>query len=225
MLIRDIPLCEKPRERLLSVGASNLSNEELISIILGTGTKNKSVKELSYDILKSIKTLSDLKEYSINKLTKIKGIGKTKAISLVAAIELGRRVYSTNTEKHKVKMTTSKDVYMYFKEKLENKKQEYFYVLYLDTKKNLIEKKMIFKGTVNTTITHPREIFKEAFNLSSSAIICVHNHPTGDSFPSNKDIVFTNRLKKTSSILGIEFLDHIIIGKNEYYSFFKERKI
>lgn len=217
--------CEKPRERLLKIGSENLSNEELISIILSSGTKNKSVKELSKEVLSMVNEISQLKNLSINKLMNIKGIGYTKAIGLVASLELGRRVYTYDDYKRKIKINTSYKVYKYFYEKLKYEKQEHFYVLYLDSKKNIIDEKLLFKGTVDTSNTHPREIFKEAFLLSSSAFICIHNHPSGDVTPSKKDIEFTNILIKSSKIMGITFLDHIIIGKNDYFSFFEEGSI
>lgn len=222
VLIKDMPTSEKPRERLLSVGSENLSNEELLSIIIGVGTKNKSVKDLSLEILKDISDINELKELSINKLMDIKGIGLNKAISLLASLELGRRVYLEKNDINKVKINCNKDVYNYFKHKLENETQEYFYVIYLDTKKYVIGQKMLFKGTVNDIKVHPREIFKEAFKLSSSALICIHNHPSGDSEPSKKDIDFTEKLIDTGEVVGIKMLDHIIIGRKSYFSFFEE---
>ncbi len=217
-----MPECEKPRERLLSVGSENLSNEELISIIFGTGTRNKSVKDLSSDVLKQVKYISELKDLTINKLINIKGIGYAKSINLIASLELGRRVYENEDGFKTIKINNSSKVYEYYKNKLKNKKQEYFYVMYLDVKKNLIKEKLLFKGTVNQSEAHPREIFKYAFLYSASALICIHNHPSGDVVPSNKDIEITKTLIETSKIVGISFLDHIIIGKEKYYSFFEE---
>lgn len=212
---------EKPRERLLKIGSNNLNNEELLSIILSTGTKNKSVKDLSMEILKEVKNINELKNVTINKLMNIKGIGYTKAITLIASLELGKRVYSNNEYKKEIKINSSYKVYEYFKDKLIDKKQEYFYVLYLNTKKNIIKEKLLFKGTLSSSDVHPREIFKYAYLYSASAIICIHNHPTGEVTPSDKDIEITNRLIKTGDILGISFLDHIIIGNDKYYSFFE----
>ena len=221
ILIKDIPINERPRERLVRYGAKNLSNEELISIILKTGTKEISVKELSTSILSKYNDISNLKDLEINSLMNIKGIGKVKAIELIAAIELGRRVYlDKNIEETKIK--GSVDVYNYFNDLLKNKKQEHFYALYLDNKKKVISKKLLYVGTINGSVAHPREIFKMAYLVSASFIICVHNHPSGDPHPSNEDIVFTNNLIEIGKLNNIPILDHIVIGNNCYYSFFEE---
>ena len=220
ILVKDIPILDRPRERLLKYGVINLSNEELLSIVLKNGTKNESVMSLSYNILKSINNISDLKDISINKLTKINGIGEVKAITLLAAIELGRRVYKEQNNK-KVLLNDSKLVYNLLHDELYDKKQEYFIVLYLDNKKYLIEKKILFIGTINYSTVHPREIFKYAYLYSSSSIILVHNHPSGDTLPSKEDITLTNNLKEIGKLNGIPILDHIIVGNNNYYSFYK----
>lgn len=221
ILIKDIPINERPRERLVRYGAKNLSNEELISIILKTGTKDVSVKELSTNILSKYSDITNLKDLEINGIMNIKGIGKVKAIELIAAIELGRRVYlDKNIEETKIK--GSLDVYNYFNDLLKNKKQEHFYTLYLDNKKKVISKKLLYVGTINGSVAHPREIFKMAYLVSASFIICVHNHPSGDPTPSNEDIVFTNNLIEIGKLNNIPILDHIVIGNNCYYSFFEE---
>ena len=221
ILIKDIPKNERPRERLVRFGAKNLSNEELISIILKTGTKEVSVKDLSTSILSKYSDISNLKDLEINNLLNIKGIGKVKAIELIAAIELGRRVYlDRNIES--VKITGSLDVYNYFNDLLKDEKQEHFYCLYLDNKKKVISNKLLYVGTINGSTAHPREIFKMAYLVSASFIICVHNHPSGDPNPSNQDIVFTNNLIEIGKLNNIPILDHIVIGNNSYYSFFEE---
>ena len=216
---KDIPNDDKPRERLFNYGANNLSNEELISIILKTGSKNFSVKEVSLKILEFVKDITMLKDIGISSLMKIDGIGRVKAIELKAALELGRRVYSNNNTINKIKMNNPLVIYEYFKEVLIDKKQEYFYCIYLDTKGNLLGKKCLFIGTINNSVIHPREIFKEAYLLSANGIICVHNHPSGDSTPSKEDIVVTRKLQELGIIHGIKIIDHVIIGNNNYYSF------
>lgn len=221
MLIKDLPEVERPRERFMEVGPSNLSNLELISIILKTGTKDTSVKDISNKLLEEIKSINDLQDFSINKLTKIKGIGKVKAITLLASLELGKRVYLETVEKNKLKVKNASVVYEYYKDKLRNKKQEFFCVMFLDTKKVLIDEKVLFIGTLDSSTIHPREIFKEALKYSASAIICVHNHPSGDATPSYKDVEVTSRLKEIGALIGINVIDHIIIGNNSYYSFYE----
>lgn len=216
---KNIPNSDKPRERLFNYGANNLSNEELISIILKTGSKKYSVKEVSLKLLEEIKDITKLNDIGISSLMKIDGIGRVKAIELKAALELGRRVYYNNTNIEKVKFNNPLTVYEYFKDIFYDKKQEFFYCVYLDTKGNYIDKKCLFIGTINNSVIHPREIFREAYLLSANSIICVHNHPSGDSSPSKEDILVTKKLQELGIIHGIKILDHIIIGNNNYYSF------
>ena len=217
-LIKDIKVDERPRERLVNYGASSLSNEELLAILLKTGTKNSSVKTLARDILNMIEDLSDLKDMTINRLSSIRGIGKVKAIELIACIELGRRIYA-DKKIVRNKFSTSNDIYINNRNLFIDKKQEYFYCLYLNNKNELIERKLLFMGTVNRSVVHPREVFKYAYLSSASGIICMHNHPSGDISPSRDDIMFTKALVETGRVQGIPVLDHIIIGCDNYYSF------
>ena len=214
-LIKDLPEEEKPREKLKKYGVKNLTDEELIAIILRCGTKNMSVKDLAIKIKKEFKTLSDL---SYIELSKIKGVGEVKAITLLAAIELGIR--STYKEDKNIKLNRPENIYEFFKNKLIYLKQENLMAIFLDNKNKLIAYKTIFIGTINMSVSHPREIFKEAMKNSSVYIILVHNHPSGDPTPSVADLKFTNQVYKTSKIIGIPLLDHIIIGNNNYYSFY-----
>lgn len=218
-LIKNIPKSERPRERLKKYGKENISNEELLSIILNTGTKNKSVKDISNLILSKINDITDLKDITLNSLKQIDGIGEVKAIKILASIELGKRVYLDNNLVN-IKMDTPEKIYNYMKGEVEGKNQEYFYAIYLDSKKNLIDKKLLFIGTLNKSIVHPREIFKYAYLLSASSIICVHNHPSGDTIPSKEDLNLTKALVEIGKIQGINIIDHIIIGKN-YYSLYQ----
>lgn len=220
IMIKDIPLSERPRERLLKYGKESLSNEELLSIILKTGTKNYSAKELSNHILKNFKNIKEMKYITINKLTKINGIGEVKAIELLAALELGKRVYYIE-QKEKVLLNSSKKIYEYFKNIFIEEYQECFYALYLDTKSKLISYKLLFKGTINSSCVHPREVFKNAFLESAYSIIVIHNHPSGDPTPSNEDIKVTETLMQIGKIMAIPVVDHIIIGNNQYYSFYE----
>lgn len=219
VLIKDIPILDRPRERFIKYGVNNLSNEELLSIVLKNGVKDYSVKDLSNNILKNIKDITNLKDLTINELTKIKGIGKVKAITLLASIELGKRVYQ-DKEDINIKLNSSNKIYNYIKDKLKYKKQEYFYCLYLDNKKYLIEEKLLFIGTLDKANVHPREIYKYAYLNSSKSIVLVHNHPSGDCLPSNEDIILTKRIIEIGKIMGIEVIDHIIFGNNNYYSFY-----
>ena len=218
-MIKDLPVLERPRERFLKYGVNSLSNEELLSIVLKNGTKDMSVKELSNNLLKEIKDISNLRDYPLNKLINIKGIGIVKAITLLGSIELGKRVYE-NKEELVIKLDSSKKIYNYIKKDLAYKKQEFFYCIYMDSKKILIDKKLLFIGTLNMTSVHPREIFKYAYILSSASIVLIHNHPSNDVLPSKEDINLTKNIIEIGKTLGINVIDHIIIGNNNYYSFY-----
>ena len=222
---KNIPESDKPRERLYQYGSENLSDEELISIILKTGTKGISVKEVSLKLLENVGDIKRLKDIGINTLMEINGIGRVKAIEIKAAIELGRRIYIENNKLSGVILNNSLKIYEYFKDLVGNKKQEYFYTVYVDTKGRYIDKKCLFVGTINNSIVHPREIFKEAYLLSANGIICIHNHPSGDPTPSKEDVVITRKIKEIAMIHGIRLVDHLIVGVNSYYSFYEDNKL
>ncbi len=190
-----------------------------MSILLKCGTKDLSVKELANNILKQIDSISNLKDINYENLIKIKGIGKAKACEVLASIELGKRINNKINNINQIKIYSSQSIFDYYKDKLSDKKQEYFYCVYLDTKNHIIKDKLLFIGTINQSLVHPREVFKEAYLLSASSIICIHNHPSGNIKPSNNDILITKQLKEVGLLLGINVLDHIIIGNDNYYSF------
>ncbi len=219
-MIKDMLKEERPRERLIKYGVDSLSNEELIAIILRTGTKGQSVKVLSKNILNMFESIEGLRNLDINMLTKIKGIGKVKSIELISALELGKRVYQTSYS-DKIKIRSGIDIYNVFKDIIKDNNQEHFYTMYLDTKKNILGIKLLFIGTVNMSTVHPREIFKYAYLYSASYIVCVHNHPTGDTTPSQTDMNLTNNLIEIGKLQKIPILDHVIIGNNEYLSFYE----
>lgn len=217
LMIRDVPTCERPRERLLKEGAQVLSNQELIAVILGTGTKQESVLQLSTRILHSFQGLRLLKDSTATELKKIKGIGDTKAVQLLAALELGSRVHKLQIE-DRIVIRSPEDVSRFMMEEMRFLTQEHFVALYLNTKNHVIHKKTIFIGSLNASIVHPREIYKEAFRHSAASIICLHNHPSGDPAPSREDIEVTKRLVESGKVIGIELLDHIIIGDQKFTS-------
>ena len=221
--IKEIPKSERPRERLKQVGVENLSDKEILSIILKTGTKNKNVTTLALDVLNKY-NLNELKDISINNLTEINGIGEVKAIELISAIELGKRIF-LKKQKPLMKLSSPEKIWEELRYLFSNKKQEYFYCLYFDNKQKLIDKKLLFIGTINQSITHPREIFKEAYRLSASNIICLHNHPSNDPTPSKEDIIFTKKIMQAGSIQGIPVIDHIIICEDTFYSFYENNNI
>ena len=225
VLIKDIPKSDRPIERLINNGAEFLSDSEILAILIKTGTREKSAKTIADEILKKYKSLNELKNINLEQLTKIKGIGVTKAVSILAAFELSRRINNQIMSLNETKITNSSLVFEYYKNKIGDKNQEYFYCLYLNKAKKVIKDKLLFIGTVNKSVVHPREIFKEAYLLSASGIICVHNHPAGSVFPSKEDINLTKKLVEIGELLGVKIIDHVIITNNNYYSFFENNDI
>jgi len=223
--IKDIPVNDRPVERLINSGVETLSNEEILAILIKTGTHGVSSKELAQNLISSIGGVRELNNITLNYLEKFKGIGKTKACNLIAALELGKRVNKEVETLNGVKLNNSEVVYKFYKDKLGDKKQEYFYCVYLDNYKRIITDKLLFIGTINYSLVHPREVFKEAYLNGASALICIHNHPSGNTLPSKQDLDITNNLISVGNILGIKVVDHIIIGKNNYYSFLENGDI
>lgn len=219
MKIKDIIKEDRPRERYLEVGVENLSNEELVALLLKSGTTHLSAKELASYLLNYCQGLDHLSNITYEELIKIKGIGIAKATTIMAAIELSHRFKMVKLDKQV--LNSASLIYDYYKLKLVDKKQEYFYVLYLDTNKQLLKEKLLFIGTVNHTLVHPRDIFKEAYLLSATSFICIHNHPGGSLKPSADDLKTTNNLVAIGKMMGLYLDDHIIISANGYFSFFE----
>ncbi|AXN41657.1 DNA repair protein RadC [Peribacillus butanolivorans] len=217
MQMRDYPKEEMPRERFLQDGPQSLSNQELLALLLRTGTKEESVLQLSSRLIKSFEGLRLLKEASVEEMTGIKGIGEAKAIQILASVELGRRIQKLNDPDRYV-IRSPEDGANYCMEEMRFLTQEHFVCLYLNTKNQVLHKTTVFIGSLNASIVHPREVFKEAFRRSAASIICLHNHPSGDPSPSREDIEVTKRLVECGKIIGIEVLDHIIIGEHKYVS-------
>ncbi|MGU3648943.1 RadC family protein [Staphylococcus saprophyticus] len=221
MKINDLANHQKPRERMLNYGASHLSHAELLAILINTGRKGYSSLDIANELLKSIVNLKELKHLSINDLNKIKGVGLYKALTLKAAFELGERMHSGSVD-DKIQINSSKDVADFMMGKMEHLTQEKFIALFLNSKNIIIKQKTIFMGTLNSAIVHPREIYSEAVKCASNAIIVLHNHPSGDTTPSLEDIKTTDRLRECGDILGIQLLDHVIIGDHTYLSMVEE---
>lgn len=225
MKFKNIPKTMKPRERLINKGVKSLSDAELMAIVLQTGTKNKNVLQLSLDLLGEFGGLSNIKNVKYNNLLKIDGIGRAKATLILSIIELGSRMYREVSIEDVIECANPRMIVNYFYEEFLDKKQEEFYVIYLDNKKKYLDKKLLFKGSINYSVVHPREIFKEAYLLSASSIICIHNHPSGDVTPSDEDDNITKRIYDIGIMHDIKLVDHIIIGKDSYYSYFENGKI
>ena len=181
MLIRDYRKEDRPRERFIQDGAQSLSNQELLALLLRTGTKKESVLQLANQVIQTFEGLRLLKEASIEELIQVKGIGEAKAIQLLAAVELGRRIHSVNTTRP-LRHSLTRGRRKLLMEEMRFLNQEHFVCLYLNTKNQVLHKQTIFIGSLNASIVHPREVFKEAFSRSAASIICLHNHPSGDPF-------------------------------------------
>lgn len=206
----------RPREKLVIHGEKNLTDSELLAVILGMGTRNISAIDLANSLLVSYGSLRHLKEASLEELKSHKGIGLAKAVSIKAAAELGRRI--ALDIQHRTTIKSPEDVKNMVMEEMRYFDREHFRVLYLDRKAGLVTMEDISIGGLHSSIVHPREVFKTAIKRSAASIILVHNHPSGDPTPSREDIEVTRRLIEVGKIMGIEVLDHIIVGDNTYCS-------
>ena len=221
--MKNLPVTERPYEKLEQYGEKNLTNAELLAIIIKTGTREESSVTIAQKILKLNKEQKDnlkfLQNISINELTKIKGLGKIKAIQLKAVAELNKRM-SRPILDNKVKITCPQDVANLLIDELKNEKREIVKVLILNTK-NIVDKILdVSYGTANLAIVTPKDVLAEAVKMEAPKIILVHNHPSGDPMPSKADMEFTDRLIAASKLLGVELLDHIVIGHDSYESIF-----
>lgn len=221
--MKEIPVMERPVERLLNAGSENLSNEELLSILIKTGTRKYSAKEIASLVLKECD--GNLNNINYQKLKNIDGMGNVKSANVLAALELGKRANKKIDHINNVQITSADIVFDYYQNIFFDKKQEYFYCIYLDSNKCVIKEKLLFVGTLDYSLVHPREVFKEAYSISASAIICVHNHPSGNVMPSKNDFDITNKLIEIGNIFGIKIVDHVIVGENKYYSFLENGDI
>ena len=216
--IKEMLVFDKPREKMRKNGVRVLSDMELLAVLLGSGIKGKDVFMVAKDILKIAQ--SDFNSLNIDNLTKIDGIGLAKAAQIAAAIEFSKRFLI----KEEVKIRSSEDI-LKLTDDLKNKKQEYFITITLDGAYNLIQKRVVFIGTLNRMLIHPREIFADALTDRAADIVLIHNHPSGSLEPSREDLDITRQLEDAGKILGINILDHIIISKSGYYSFQENKRL
>lgn len=223
LTIKDIPVDDRPRERLIKFGAEVLSNAELLAIILRVGTKSESAINMANRILGSNGGLQYLSSATVQELGNIKGIGSAKAAQIKAALELGKRLRGFRSDV-KVKISSPEDIVEIVMEDMRYLKKEYLKTIFLNTKNIVIDVKDLSIGSLNSSIVHPREIFSEAIRKSSSSIVICHNHPSGDPTPSQEDINITKRLFEVGKLVGIDLLDHVIIGDGNYISL-KEKNI
>ncbi|QSF44082.1 RadC family protein [Paenibacillus tianjinensis] len=216
-MLRDLPHEERPRERMMHYGAESLSQAELLAILLRTGTRRESAIHIAQQLLGKSGGLRGLADLSIEELTNIKGIGPAKAVQLKAGIELGRRMANSRLTEP-VTIRCPQDAAEILTEQLRYLQKEHFVCLFLNTKNHVISQETLSMGSLNASIVHPREVFRAAMKCSSAAIICAHNHPSGDPTPSPEDIALTSRLIQAGEIVGIDVLDHLIIGDSRFIS-------
>lgn len=217
-LIKELPENEKPREKLLKHGVERLSNQELLAILIRTGRANYSALDIAKEVLcHDSRGLVALGNMTIEELTTIKGIGESKACQLMAGIEIGKRVIESEHTKDKV--TCPNDVFDHLKVRVRHLKKEKFFTILLDTKNQIIAVEDISTGSLNASIVHPREVFHYAIKKNAKSMILAHNHPSGHPSPSKEDHQITERLVEVGKLVGIEVIDHIVIGRETYYSF------
>lgn len=216
-MLKDIPEHERPRERMLRYGVGALSHSELLAILLRTGSKQESVIQLAQRILSQTDGIRGLMDLSLDELVSIKGIGPAKAVQIKAGIELGHRI-SNSKLPDPVIIRRPEDAAYHVMEQLRYLQKEHFICLFLNIKNHIIAQETLSIGSLNASIVHPREVFRAAIKCSSASIVCVHNHPSGDPTPSSEDIAITERLCEAGQLIGIDVLDHIIIGDGTFLS-------
>jgi len=222
MTIHDLPAAERPRERLQRLGVEALSAQEILAVILGRGISGESVMLTAQRLLSQFGGLKGIAAATLEELSTVRGIGLAKAAQIKAAVELAARVNSYSEENGKTIVKTPEDVVGLVGNRLQEKKKEYFLAILLDTRNRLIRVAEISIGSLDSSIVHPREVFKEAISASAAAVIFVHNHPSGDTEASEDDVKLTERLAGVGEIVGIDVLDHIIIGGKGHTSMKRE---
>lgn len=219
--IKDLPLSTRPREKLLARGRENLSDAEILALLIGSGSSKQNAITLAKKILKRF-DWEKLREATTDELTKIDGIGKAKATRIKAAVELGERVFRPALL-NRVIIGSKEDALKELQE-IAGKNQEYVVVLYLNARHELIQKETVGLGNLNTNIIEPKEVFAPALTTPCASIILAHNHPSGDPTPSDNDLTFTKRIWEGGRIMGIDLVDHLIVAENSYFSF-KEHQL
>ena len=220
-----MPLDDRPREKLILRGVHNLTDAELIAILLRTGTKGKSVLSVAQELINKNKNLAVLATLSFSNLLKTNGIGKDKAATLIAAFEINRRIESQSKWVSDKKITSPKDVADIFIPLLRDEVKEKFILVCLNSANKIIKHEVISVGNLNSSVVHPREIFKAAIENNSASVILIHNHPSGNPEPSNEDIAITKKIVEAGRILDIPVFDHLIIAGNLFTSFVDKRII
>jgi DNA repair protein RadC len=216
--IRDLPVSERPRERLQKFGVEALSAQEILAVILGRGIAGESVMVTAQRLLSTFGGLKGIAEASLEELAQVKGIGLAKGAQIKAAFELTGRIEGAPESEKRQVIKTPEEVVGFVGSKLRGKKKEHFLALLLDTRGQVIRMAEISVGSLDSSIVHPREVFKEAISASAASVIFVHNHPSGDPEPSEDDIKLTQRLARVGEVMGIDILDHVVVGGRDFAS-------
>jgi DNA repair protein RadC len=211
------PEDERPRERLIAHGPASLSDAQLLAIIIKNGKTGRTALDLALELLVKFGNLTGIEQAGINEICEVPGIGKAKAAEIKAAIEIGRRYQKPIIAG--ASFCSSHDVAAYYQPRMKGLKKEIFQCVVLDTKNKIIKDEEISVGSLSASLVHPRETFKAAIRESAAAVIFIHNHPSGDLKPSKEDILLTRRLVQAGEVIGIQVLDHIIIGDGDHFSF------
>ncbi|MCR5439976.1 MULTISPECIES: RadC family protein [unclassified Selenomonas] len=219
IMVRDLPINERPREKLLAAGAAGLSNTELLAVLLRTGTHEKSALRIAEEVLAYYKErgLLAIAHIPAAELAAIHGVGQAKAATILAAVELGRRLAIAEAESAEV-VNGPEDVAHFAMPRFRFEQREHFAVMLLDTKNHILGLHDVSVGSLQAAVVHPREVFRTAVDYAAASMILLHNHPSGDPTPSHEDITVTTRLVKAGKIMDIPVLDHVIIGRNRYVS-------
>jgi DNA repair protein RadC len=225
LTVKELPLDDRPREKLLLRGSQNLSDAELVAILLRTGKKGKSVLEIARELISTEGNLAMLATKTVDSLQKVSGIGKDKAATIAAAFELSRRILSQSKWFSNQKVTSPQEIADIFIPILRDDTKERFIVVCLNSSNKIIKHETISIGNLNSSIVHPREIYKVAIDCSSASIILIHNHPSGNPEPSSEDIRITKKIVESGQILDIPVFDHLIIAGETYTSFVEKRLI
>jgi DNA repair protein RadC len=216
--VNDLPPSERPRERLLRLGSEALSSQDLLAVLLGRGGAGESVMTIVQNLLVRFGNLHAISQASTEDLCTVRGIGRAKALQIRACIELAKRLQLPQSDGKRIFVRNSKEAAALVRHRLRGKMKEHFLAVLLDSRNRLIDILTVSIGSLNASIVHPREVFKDALPRSPSSIIFAHNHPSGDLTPSDNDLDVTKRLKDAGELLGVKVLDHIIISDNEHSS-------
>ena len=216
--VRDLPKPERPRERLQKIGAENLSAQELLALVIGRGIPKKSVMTIAQELISTFGNVNAISQATLEELCQIKGIGIAKAAQIKASFELAKRE-NLETDEENFDIKNPEAVCKLISSTIKEKAKEHFKLILLNSRNKKIAISTISVGTLTTSLVHPREVFKEALAHSAASVILAHNHPSGDPEPSEDDLKITKKLVESGKILGVEVIDHIIVGKNSFYSF------